>query len=205
MPFNQEHAEAIHHLETVHNNTSNLHPDDTPQLVLIKNTSSYLRDLLDRMRTLDQPEDVFLEGMSALQELDQRRFIVQNLLESVKNGGSLSQSLIRYNKIGLTNFSEADIQGLPTDEQQSPPSEDTKPGRFLQRILDSLKKAAGVVIRIICNAMKVIAGFSDVEPVVGFVGAFPNISFQLKTKSQDVSEILTKLIDGLWPTRPRPT
>lgn len=129
------------------------------------------------------PSEVIRKGLAAFNKIEARAFIIQNVLESVKHGKGLTQTLKEYGKLGLTEVRTEQL--TPTADGTQPPN-----GTFLIRLWNSFKSLAGKIIGIITNAIKLAPEMAGVEPSVGLAGlGFPTISFQIKPESQSFKEI----------------
>ena len=63
------------------------------------------------------PEVVFRKGLTALNRIEQFRWLVENSLEAVKRDDSLNNSVRRYKSLGLL---EADVSNLKEERRKSP-------------------------------------------------------------------------------------
>lgn len=153
---------------------------------------AFLRNLLTQLAPVDgkYSADVTLQrGLSALNKLQARAFIVQNVLEAVKSGKKLTDALRHYHSIGLTDVNPDELK--PTADGSQP-----KNGRFLLGLWDVFKKVWGIIVSIIVNAMKTSAEMVGVKPSVGLAGGFPTISFEIGPESVSFSEIWERLKAG---------
>jgi len=132
------------------------------------------------------PEDVFRAAVSSLPILDAKRYLVDNLLESLKRGEVLSETMKRYKDLGLISEgpspadSNAPIMNLGTELQ----NRKGLWGRITTTIMGD-----GV------NALKAIPKWVEIEPQVTFIGLVPVLSFSLKGKGiaiQDLFDVFRK-------------
>ncbi len=164
-------------------------PKDEVQRDIQDDVVSPLSQIIGSIQDATDPEEVFAVGLAALETVEQKRFITQNLLEAVKGGQSLPETLVRYNKLGLIDYgAEEDVQRYEGAEDSA-----AMPGRFLNGVLKMLKKFAAQMISLICKAVAYTDRFAGLSPVVGFVGTFPNLSFQLQPNVENLAEALGQL------------
>ena len=172
---------------------------DTPlQESFEKEQDNFLVDTLEKLAFFGEYKsaDIVRNGLKALNDIQARAFIIQNVLESVKSGSSLQDTLTRYHELGLTDFDPKLIPAAPAAPAPHAPAPPTKDGFFLMRLWRKLKKIAGLVMQLIVNACKTGALFVDVDPGIGIAAGFPMIEFHFKKKSAHLKEILETLTEG---------
>ena len=129
-----------------------------------------------------KPGQMIRRGLTAFTQVEAKAFIVQNVLESVKGGKSLTDTLKHYHAIGFTAVNP--VQLRPTADGTQP-----KNGVFLVRIWESIKKVAGIIAKIIVNAIKTAPEMVGVKPSIGIAMGFPSISFEIEPESKNFKEI----------------
>jgi hypothetical protein len=151
---------------------------------------SRLKAILDEMGALDttDPKMVVERAMSAFNEVEARAFVTRNVLENVKSGKSLTETLQSYHNLGLTNVNPARVP--PPPKVQGRP----RNGQLLIRILRKLGEVAFCLLELLLAALKQAPGFIGIKPSLGFVGGFPSITFQIEGESQSVRELFDALI-----------
>jgi hypothetical protein len=130
------------------------------------------------------PEQVFKEALGSLDEVDAKRFLIENLLEAVKHGESITKTMKRYQDLGLLNTPPS-----PNAAETNPPGL----GRSLVTRKSIWRRAALAVKQIIVNALKSIPKWVEIEPHVTFLGPLPMLSFALKGKGMSIQELLETL------------
>ncbi len=130
------------------------------------------------------PEAVFEQALKSLNQVEAKRFVINNVLESLKNGQKINDVLTRYGGMGL----------VPPAVPDS--TVEDNPFRMTQALLErkSLwERVTTSVAQIGVNAMKTVPKWVEIEPHVGFVGPVPTISFALKGKGMTVYELFEAL------------
>jgi hypothetical protein len=151
-------------------------PSEPTQRKLAESHSATLKQILEELKD-DNPDPTsgFQKGLKALDKIDKERFLIENLLEAVKRGESLKDTLKKYNYLGLTNIN---VDHGPDVPPAMPPSS-MGAGVLLRRFSDRLKKLATKVAQGVVHAMKAIPKFVGMKPSIGVAGPFPTLSFQI--------------------------
>jgi hypothetical protein len=118
--------------------------------------------------------------------VQQFRFVVDNLLESVKRDDSLQNSVTRYVDLGLLDFPTTNFE---EEKRNSPWGSNFRSGRYLRRMMNGLRKVALTVIEIVMNAVKLIPKLVEITPdlVIGWTGPSPNISLSFDLEADSIS------------------
>jgi hypothetical protein len=177
-------------------------PTNEAQKALVGKHQALLENILESLsEEKADPASIFQKGLAALSEIDKERFLIENLLERVKQGYSLRDTVEKYHGLGLTDI---DVSQIPSDGSKplagsEPPESSIGAGKFLQGIQQNLKKVAAKIIQLVINAMKAIPKFVGIKPSIGFSGPFPTFSlqFDLQTESLTVYELFQDLTKGL--------
>jgi hypothetical protein len=188
--FEHYHRDSLNEIEL---HVRREQPGDLPpaqQEIHNEQQDFYLNRVLKYFQTTGQtePREVLRKGISALREVDQKRFLLQNMLEAVKQGKSLPHVIQGYHNMGLTNISIT-----PTTNDLP----DKKDGPFLLDKLRSNDQIALMVMKIAINALKAIPKLCSIKPTIGFVGPIPSISFTLEADSITISDLFDTLTQGL--------
>jgi hypothetical protein len=145
------------------------------------------------------PEIIVGRTLRALHQIEDFRSLLANLLEAVKRGDSLLNSLAAYQAIGLVetkNFDD-DLK----DIQQSPWHSSLGAGRFLRKMLRKLAEAALIVMRLVLAAIQSAARFVSLKPKpsIGLAGPFPmlNLQFDLDVESVTIHDLFEDLINAV--------
>ena len=133
-----------------------------------------------------KPENLIKVAMSALDSTERKYFILSNLIEDLKKGQSYSDTIKKYNSVGITNIEVEDSN----DEQNNKTS---KKGPAILRTIGSLKKLAHALYQIIINSIKSIPSLVKLKPRVGMSGMFPTISFELEGSSVSIQKFFDLL------------
>jgi hypothetical protein len=134
------------------------------------------------------PKAILNKALVGLSKVEERRFVLQNLLEAIKAADgniNVTQTLQRYKDLGLTTI---EFDPSKTEQYQIDGTNTKGFGKFL---LDLLKKAAKMgltLMEIIKNAAKKVFGSVGIKPIIGVTGAFPSISFQLEVENLTAAE-----------------
>jgi hypothetical protein len=152
----------------------------------LQNTLSTVRNKL-AASSEKSPEHVFRQAMASLQDIDAKRFVIENALESLKRGATLEDTLARYQELGLIS---------PPTGGDNRTGVDVSPMRVtvaLSTRKSIFERVMGSVQQIAVNAVKSVPNWIEIEPHVGFVGPIPTISFALKAKGMTLYEFLEAL------------
>ncbi len=140
------------------------------------------------------PEAVFRKALKSLNEVEAKRFVLDNLLESVKRGEKIREVLVRYGTLGLLPVADSDHQVLD--------SEPLKTTRALLERKSIWERVATTVMQIGINGLKTLPKFVEIEPHV-HVFPIPGLSFSLKAKGMSVYELFESLRDAqVAPAQP---
>lgn len=134
------------------------------------------------------PEHVFKHAVKSLKEADAKRFIIENALESLKQGNSYADTIARYNELGLLP--------RPKDgDTPSPPPADI-PFQGTLALLERRSiwgRFTTFISQVAVNGLKSVPKWIEIEPQVGFVGPLPTISFTLKGKGMSIHDFFEAL------------
>jgi hypothetical protein len=130
------------------------------------------------------PEQVFKEGIAALDKMDAKRYLIENLLESVKRGDKIVDAMQRYKDLGLLS---------PNSTINEDPQEPKDFGDQLTSKRSIWKRATTAVVQITVNALKSIPKWIEIEPHFAFLGPIPMIMFTLKGKGMSIHDLFETL------------
>ena len=121
-------------------------------------------------------------GLEAFSKVEAKAFVIRNILESVKGGKGLSQTLKDYYDLGLTEVKP---------EQSQPALDRTEPkdGVFLIGLWSSFKAIGGIILNLVINAFRCSAEMVGIKPIIGFALGFPTIAFTIEPESVTGKEI----------------
>ncbi len=176
-------------------------PDESPRahLILLEQYDKMISAVIKSL-TLERPDPdlVLRRGLSALNRVEQFRFLLENLFEAVKRDNSLQNSLIRYGSLGLLDFTVSD---LSEETSQSLWPSNPGSGLLLRNLWDRLRKAALTIMEIVANALKVVPKLVSIKPKpsIGLSGPFPTFSleFDLEAESITIHELFHELKGSL--------
>ena len=149
---------------------------------LIETLNQVFKKLSDAGRT--DPEQVFREAIGALDNLDAKRFLIENLLEALKRGEGLKETLERYKNLGL-------IRVAPSPNITNPNLASVGKGLVTRKSL--WRRVTTAVVQIAVNAFKSIPKWIEIEPQITFIGPIPAVSFTLKGKGMNIQELFETL------------
>jgi hypothetical protein len=115
------------------------------------------------------------------------RFVLENLLEAVKRGESLQDSLKNYNYVGvLKNQSAAKFKD---DVHNSPYQSNADSGWFVRSLWKAVKKVALKVMEIMTHAIKAVPKWVTLKPKpsIGLAGAFPTFSLEIELDAESIT------------------
>jgi hypothetical protein len=128
-------------------------------------------------------EAVFQQALKSLNEAEAQRFVINNVLESLKNGGKMNDILDRYGKMGLVNpvRPNAVVEDNPFKTTQA----------LLER-KSMWERFTSAVSQIAVNAVRSVPKWIELEPHVK-VFPVPGLSFALKAKGMTAYELFETL------------
>jgi hypothetical protein len=151
----------------------------------LQNTLRGARESLEEKSKSDA-EEVFQQALKSLNEVETKRFVIANVLESLKDGQLIKDILPRYAGMGLA----------PQAPPSSPSIDATNPLPMTQALLErkSLwERVTTTMAQIAVNAVKTVPKWVEIEPHFGFVGPVPTLGFTLKGKGMSVYELFEAL------------
>jgi hypothetical protein len=142
----------------------------------------------DLKRASPEPEMVLEHSTRGLHRVDRCRHLLENLLEAVKRGESLNNTLDEFGRLDLAEKASASSP-LGIEKATSPFLWNLGAGRFLRRMLRRLKKLALTLIELVVNAVRAIPRFVSIhpKPSLGFAGAFPTLSFEFDLEAEPIT------------------
>lgn len=183
-------------------------PTDVTQQKLVAKHQETLDGILSSVNEEKfEPTSVFQKGLTALANMDKERFLIENLLEAVKRGESLRDTVGKYRTLGLTDIDVSQVAidvNNNNDGAASLPPSSVGAGKLLGQFLHKLKKVSTKLMQLVINAMKAIPKFIGIKPSIGFSGPFPILSlqFDLQTESITLHELFQDLTKGLTSESP---
>ena len=121
----------------------------------------------------------------AFEYIDEKEFLIANILEGLKRGQSLQKSLEQLQQIGLA---PTDVSGFQPLE---PPDEELPSGPFLRKALVWLRRIGHWASRFLVEAVRRIPQFAKLKVSVGLTGAvIPTILFDVGEGLKTALELL---------------
>jgi hypothetical protein len=132
------------------------------------------------------PDSIFRAGLEAMEVIDAKRFVLDNLLEGLKRGDQPGALIERYRELGLLNRlpPKATLSEIPSDADVTA---EVLKGKGM------LKRWGLVVAQIVVNAVRTIPKFVEIEPTISLVGPIPVVSFALKGKGMSIHSLFEAL------------
>lgn len=157
----------------------------TIQQAVVDDQHDFLKEVLSLldMDGGSDPKQLLQQGLQAMEQIQARAFVLQNMLEAVKRGESLTRVTGRFHRLGLIKVDPQQLVPKPAAGRK-------ENGKLLSKLLASLRKVAAFVIEFIVNVLKAAPEFIEVEPIVGTVGLVPSVSFNLKAESKSLADFL---------------
>jgi hypothetical protein len=137
------------------------------------------------------PQAVLRIGLSGMSRAEEKQFLVQNLLESVKRGNKLTDTINKYRELGLTDVdTEADSPAY------NPSAERAKNGAFLNRLGRQIKRFAVRLLKIIVEALRLLGlEKAGIKPSLGLAAGMPSFSLEIDIEAVTIQEFLDILVD----------
>lgn len=137
------------------------------------------------------PEQILKSAFSHLQKVDQKRFVLENMLEGIKRGDKIDTLTKNYQDLGLMTPPPLNSSTININTPTLRPGL----GDWLWKIITGpLKKIAIRLMAMIQNALCGIPQFINIKPIVGFTGIFPSLSFQLDADDMNLHEFWEMLM-----------
>jgi hypothetical protein len=157
----------------------------SPVIAELQDTLKKIISLVDVEAALI-PDLILRAGLEAMEVIDAKRFVLDNLLEGLKRGDKPGPLIERYRQLGLLNTvpPNAPAPAIPSDANVSA---DVLKGRGM------LKRWGLVVAQIVVNAVRTIPKFVEIEPTISLVGPIPVVSFALKGKGMSIHSLFEAL------------
>jgi len=155
-----------------------------------------LQDLYDEK---PEPAVILKKALASLSKVDERRFVLTNLLEAFKRGENVVKTLRKYRELGYTGVDVDAVNPYKPDPnsafENSAENSSFKRdlGVYVQRLGKKLNKFALALMQVVVNAMKAIPMFVGVKPSIGMVGPVPSLSFELEGEAVNLSELFEVL------------
>jgi hypothetical protein len=176
-----------------------------PRLVrpLEEEIRAFVVELAQQLRLAKEPAVALKVAMDGMDGLDQKRFLLTNILEALKTGKNLAQTLRQYKKLGLIDIAEPD-QGA-TSPTATPTTYTELPfqsgfARACQRIHRGMNQSAAKLSAVSINAVSAIPKLADVEVGLALCGGIPSLTFTAKKKDslglQDIADILADIVEA---------
>lgn len=147
-----------------------------------------------------EPKDIFKRAFEALNDIDKKNFLADNLMEGLKRGESPAKLLRRFDKLGLLDLgkhketveSQAKSE-LPMDDQIS------GWGRAIRFIKSCYRKIAIGATTLVNASVKAIPKLVNLEYKFAFEKGFmPEFAFGVGIDGETVQDILETVGDALW-------
>jgi hypothetical protein len=132
------------------------------------------------------PDAMFRAGLDAMELVDAKRFVFDNLLEGLKRGEKPSVLVDRYRGLGLLGDQKSGAKRAPLDSDADLTG-DVVQGRGL------LKRCGLAAAQVVANAIRSVPKFVEIEPSISFVGPVPVLGFTLKGKGMSIHELFEAL------------
>jgi hypothetical protein len=205
LAFQHFHRDAVKTLDILRKAEVELPAEEgTPHAATGKLVNLY-RSTLDRVfKELDAaltPDVAFRKGLAELDTVERLRHLLDNLLEAVKRGCSLQNTLTNLNHAGLVEDQGIgqEIKNAFTkeEEKKSPFPSSWGVGKLVNTLLSGLKNVALTVFEIVINALKAMPKYISLKPKpsIGLAGAFPTFSLPLELEAESIT--LSELFNDL--------
>lgn len=142
-------------------------------------------DILDELRAKREPDQVFTIALRGLANMQQEQFILENMLEALKRGKKLDDTMKRYGQLGLLPAQQTTPSSSPRMSQEDESKAYNGSGNFFMRLKKKLGRSKMILTKVSMKAAEVaktVGKFAEVVPIIGFVGPIPTVSLQLQPK-----------------------
>lgn len=172
------------------------------QYLIMNELKTTIDDILTDLGEETSPEKILSKALSCLNKVEQKRFLMENLIEGVKRGENLGDLTKRYEHLGLMTRNEnKDSEGkilappapvTPIINARNSPNT----GGFLMGIFTGvLRNVARRLMAIVTVAIRSIPHFVKIVPIVGIAGVFPTLSFSFEADDMSLQDLWELLID----------
>jgi hypothetical protein len=174
--------------------------DSPADLVLLDKFDELVGTVVESVkREVAEPEAILKGCMNALEKVEEFRFLLDNVIESVKRDQSLHNTLKQYQEAGLVQHKA--LCDMTDEVRNSPWPWNRDAGPFLRKLWHRLRKVALIVIEIVVNAIQVVPKFASLKlkPSIGIAGAFPtfHLQFELEAEAVTIHELFHDLFDSV--------
>jgi hypothetical protein len=149
--------------------------------------------------TKADPETVLKRAIAKLGDADRLQLLVGNLLEDVKHGRSLRESLDTFTKAGLWPPPKSFVPAADGDGLKGPPAKND--GSFLYNAFSTAKAIGRTLLRLAWNAIRCIPRLVALKPKVtfGFVGPLPTVQihFEIEPDARTLNELFEVMGHGV--------
>ena len=180
---------------------------DPLKLIIADDILNLLEDLKNAVIKSTSPEEVFKTAFKGLNQLEQKQFVIDNLMEGIKRGEKPSILLKRYEQIGIFQVGEvhreslqdqrgpgAKLQEMNSRDNDSFEQQAKEMGSFIYKCKQVLKRSALTFCSLACAAMKNIPSYIKFEPTIKLGPGLSSISIGL---SSDADFTLQDFIDAV--------
>ncbi len=158
-----------------------------------------LKETVDKVEAATTAEEVWIASTKGLGDLSSQRFLVENLLEAVKRGESLLNTVLDYEQAGLLTR-PAGLQGIVAnfrETTQSPFPSWRGAGRVLRGLLTKVVRVSVKVFELAVAALRELGPevVASVTPGIGFAGPVP--TFQVEFDLSISATLSRRLFEGM--------
>lgn len=159
-----------------------------PVSPIVPELVSMLREITSKLSPegMVAPEAMLRAGLDAMDIVEAKRFVLNNLLEALKRGDKVTAVFKRFQDLGL--LSHATPGAKPASI-----SSDADVIRDLQKGRGLLKRIGLATAQIATNAFRSIPKYVEIEPSISIVGFVPVLTFALKGKGVTVHDLYETL------------
>ena len=112
------------------------------------------------------PDAMFRAGLEAMDIVDAKRFVLDNLLEGLKRGEEPNVLIERFQGLGL-------LGGKSPPAKRAQIDSDADVTADVLKCRGILKRTGLATMQIVANAVRSIPKFVEIEPTISFVGPVP--------------------------------
>lgn len=159
-----------------------------PATPIVPELIAMLREITSKLSPegVIAPEAMFRAGLDAMDLVEAKRFVLDNLLEALKRGDKVAAVFKRFQDLGLLAHPAPGVK-------PSSASSDEDAIKDLQKSKGLLKRTGLAAAQIATNAFRSIPKYVEIEPSISIVGVVPVLTFALKGKGVTVHELYETL------------
>ncbi len=177
-------------------------PNEPLKQVLADDLLSMIEQFKTDVIKKSDPKDIFIRAFEALNDLDKKNFLADNLMEGLKRGERPATLLRRFDKLGLLDLGKHKdtVESLAKSESESKGDDELSGwGRVGHFFRSCLRKIGLVATTLVSASVKAIPKLVNLEYKMGIEkGGWPELAFGVGIDGSTLLDILEEIKEALW-------